>query len=88
MLIKYDLSNIFDPETGFEILNNIQPKYFQTKYPYDTDKNQSDDFTLTKNIIELTILSQDPIIKNKSKDKTKNKKIKKGGNINNIIIYH
>jgi len=47
-------TDLFDPIEGFKILNMIQPKYYQTAYPYNTFTTEKINQTkrLIKQIIE------------------------------------
>lgn len=67
----------FDPIEGYKILNTIVPKYFQTKYPYDSFDTKK--LTFTKNKIEILAKLEESQSKSKSN--------KKGGASDVIKIY-
>jgi hypothetical protein len=88
----------YDPVKGYKILNVIQPKYFQTAFPYNA-WNQNK-LIFTQNKIELLISKAEKLRdvdsdgnatkspKKKSSEKLKSKSTKKGGGENaEIIIY-
>ena len=91
-----------EPLKGYNILNAIKPKYFQTTFPYSNFDNNKVIFT--QKVVEILVKKGEKLkspkdkIKDKSlkdktkKDKTKKDKVKKkkGGSISaiqSIIIY-
>ena len=80
----------FDPIDGYKALNTIQPKYFQTQYPYSVWNISK--LLFTQNKIEILVRKEDKL-KHKKKTSKADKvdRVKKlGGSVNlyPVIIYH
>jgi hypothetical protein len=72
---QLDITNI-DPIFGYNILNTIKPKFYQTKFPYNLYDEKK--LTFTENVIEIIV---------KNKEKINSSKSKKGGD-QYIYIYN